>query len=144
MTTSSTQMRILVIDDEEGMGWALQRIVEAEGHTAQVAHSAEEALHLVERQVYDLVFVDAKLPDMDGPHLLTRMRVCGPAPPCVLISGYLSQDDDLVQTCLAQGRICAFVGKPFLLAEIRDVLELARRRRETATARHRNNIAAPS
>jgi DNA-binding response OmpR family regulator len=144
MTTSSPQMRILVIDDEEGMGWALQRIAEAEGHTAQVAHSAEEALHLIERQVYDLVFVDAKLPDMDGAHLLTRMRARGLTPPCVLISGYLSQDDDLVQACLAQGRICTFVGKPFLLAEIRSVIELARRRQAAATARPCDSAVRPS
>ena len=115
-------MRILVIDDEEDMCWALRMILEVEGHTSMVAMNAEGALLLLEKETFELAFVDAKLPDMEGTDLLARIHVKCPDLPCVLVSGYLYDDDDLVQTCRSRGLIRAFIGKPFLLTQVRDVL----------------------
>ena len=115
-------MRILVIDDEEDMCWALQKILEVEGHTSMEAMNAEGALALLEGETFDLAFVDAKLPDMEGTDLLAHINVMCPDLPCVLVSGYLYDDDDLVQACQSQGLIRGFIGKPFLLSQVRDVL----------------------
>ena len=118
-------MRILIIDDEEDTCWALQKILEVEGHTSTAAMNAEGALALLEGETVDLAFVDAKLPDMEGADLLARINAKCPGLPCVLISGYLYDDDDLVHACQSQGLIRGFIGKPFLLSQVRDVLRWA-------------------
>jgi DNA-binding NtrC family response regulator len=119
---------ILVVDDEEDMCWALRRIIEAEGHEVSVAHDAATALHLSERNLFHLCFVDAKLPDMEGIDLIDRLHGKHSTLPCVLVSGYFYVDDEIVHAGLRSGRLSAFIGKPFLLVEIRDALQLAHSR----------------
>ena len=118
-------LQILVVDDEEDICWVLQHIIEAEGHRVSIAHDAAKALHLLACISFDLCFVDAKLPDMEGTDLIDRLHGVRSTLPCVLVSGYLYMDDDIVQTSLRSGRVSAFIGKPFLLAEVRDALRLA-------------------
>ncbi len=127
-------MQILVVDDEKDMCWALQRIIEAEGHEVSVAYDAATALHLVQRQSFDLCLVDAKLPDMEGTELLDRLHCSHPALPCVLMSGYLCADDEVVQTRLRGGRVSTFIGKPFLLADVRNAVRSGRPVRELVPA----------
>jgi CheY-like chemotaxis protein len=125
MRQTKQGLRILVVDDEEDMCWALQRILEAEGHAGTIANSAGEALRLVRQEAFHLAFVDVKLPDMDGFDLVARLRTVCPTMPCILLSGYLYDDDVSVQAGLSEGLIRDFIGKPFLLSEIRDTIRLA-------------------
>ena len=125
MNSQQHGMPILVVDDEEDMCWALQRILEAEGHEPTVAMNAEEAVRALEKKAFCLAFVDAKLPDMDGLDLAVRMRAICPTLPCVLVSGYLYDDDDLVRAGLGAGVICGFIGKPFLLKQVHDAMQFA-------------------
>lgn len=122
MSASHKRLHVLIVDDEEDMGWALQRIVESDGHDSTTASSAEEALRLLRSGTYDLAFVDVKLPDMDGLELVQRMHGVTPALPCVLVSGYFYDDDESVQSGLASGLIQGFIAKPFLLAQVREAL----------------------
>jgi DNA-binding NtrC family response regulator len=115
----------LVVDDEEDICWALQRILEAEGHCVTTAGSAREALRLARRRAFSIAFVDIKLPDMDGFDLLARLQGLCPALYGVVISGYLCDHDLGVQTGVREGTIRAFIGKPFLLSQIREALRLA-------------------
>jgi DNA-binding NtrC family response regulator len=126
VTGHRRNLQILVVDDEEDMCWALRRIIEAQGYRVSVAHDAATALERLRHVPFDLCLVDAKLPDMEGTDLIDRLHAVCPALPCVLVSGYLYIDDEIVQTSLRSGRIAAFIGKPFLLAEIRDALRPAR------------------
>lgn len=117
------RLHILVVDDEEDMCWALQRIIESEGHSSTVASSAQKALQIMATTPFDLAFVDVKLPDMDGLELVQRMRRLSSALPCVLVSGYFYDDDEPVQASLAAGQIAGFIGKPFQLTQVQDALK---------------------
>ena len=115
-------LHILIIDDEEDMCWALQKIVESEGHRCAVAKSARETLPLLAANSFHLAFVDVKLPDMEGLDLVVQMRRLAPRLPCVLVSGYFYEDDQPVQAALKAGLISGFIGKPFLLSQVRESL----------------------
>ena len=58
--------KILVIDDEEVIRLLFKEILEELGHQVITAEVAAEAIHLVEREDYDLIFVDLKMPGVDG------------------------------------------------------------------------------
>jgi two-component system nitrogen regulation response regulator GlnG len=71
MTVRSSH--ILVVDDEESICWSLKRLLADEGHTVAVASSAESALEMAQRQRPDLVFMDVRLPGMDGIAAIDRL-----------------------------------------------------------------------
>ena len=70
----STLIRILVVDDEEVIREACQRILRRAGHTVDLASNGEQALKLIRQTHYDLALIDIKMPVLDGLGLMEIMR----------------------------------------------------------------------
>ncbi|MHC4931391.1 MAG: sigma-54-dependent transcriptional regulator, partial [Planctomycetota bacterium] len=64
--------RVLIIDDEPGVCWALRKVLEEAGHDVEVAGTAEQGLPLASS--CDLVFLDIALPGMTGLEALERLK----------------------------------------------------------------------
>ena len=64
--------RILIVDDEQAVCWALERALTGEGYAVSVAASAEEAFALAAQGRPDAIFLDVRLPGMDGLTALAR------------------------------------------------------------------------
>jgi two-component system, NtrC family, nitrogen regulation response regulator NtrX len=79
--------RILVIDDEAAIRDSLRMIIEYEGYEFVGASSGPEGITLVERESPDLVFLDIKMPGMDGFDVLERIKAVSDVP-VVMISGH--------------------------------------------------------
>jgi two-component system, NtrC family, nitrogen regulation response regulator NtrX len=79
--------RILVIDDEAAIRDSLRMIIEYEGYEFAGASSGPEGIALVERESPDLVFLDIKMPGMDGFEVLERIKAVSDVP-VVMISGH--------------------------------------------------------
>jgi DNA-binding NtrC family response regulator len=80
--------RILIVDDEESICYALREYLADEGHRVDVAATAEEGLRLAEGGGVDAVVLDVRLPGMDGLTALGRFRQeVGPAP-IVIITAF--------------------------------------------------------
>ncbi|HOX24495.1 MAG TPA: response regulator [Candidatus Krumholzibacteria bacterium] len=67
-------VRVLVVDDEEGIVKALQLHLEMQGYTVETAGSGPEALAALERHRYDVVLSDIMMAEMDGVELLMRIK----------------------------------------------------------------------
>ena len=80
--------RILVIDDEAGIRDSLRMILQYEGYEVVAAPSGEEGIALLEREAPDLVFLDVKMPGMDGLDVLARIKATSDSTPVVIISGH--------------------------------------------------------
>jgi DNA-binding NtrC family response regulator len=113
---------ILIVDDEPDMCWALQHILEKHGFSAEKTSSGREAIALVQQHHFRNVFLDAKLPDIDGLKLAKLIRELDPSVHIVIISGYFYRDDVDVQKAMIQGEISGFISKPFDNKEILSVL----------------------
>jgi DNA-binding NtrC family response regulator len=113
---------VLVVDDDPDMGWAMRHLLRSAGRTAVIAETGADGLRLAAAGGFRVAFVDLKLTDADGLELTARLRAAHPGLACVLMSGYLYPDDDSVQAALADGRIAAFLAKPFLLTQLHDAL----------------------
>jgi two-component system phosphate regulon sensor histidine kinase PhoR len=59
-------MKIIVIDDEEGMREGIKRILQKREFLVDVAPDGETAIELLEKNTYDIAFVDLKMPGIDG------------------------------------------------------------------------------
>lgn len=77
---------ILVVDDEEAVGYVFERYLAIKGYRVSVATSGEQALASFQRDTPDLVVTDYKMPGMKGDELLRRLRAIAPGLPAVMIS----------------------------------------------------------
>lgn len=116
----TSPVRALIVDDEPDMCWALERILEPEGYSVHACTTAAEALETLQREPFDLVFLDAKLPDAEGAELCSRIKSIRKETCIFLLSGYFYQNDAAVRDLLRKGVIAGFLGKPFDAADVRD------------------------
>jgi len=111
----SLKASILVIDDEEIIRALLEETVTDLGHRVVSAGTSSEGLELVTQQDFDLVFLDLKMPDMDGAELFRRIKIIKPKLPVIIITGY--PDSDMMARALVHGPF-AVMNKPFSESDI--------------------------
>jgi two-component system nitrogen regulation response regulator NtrX len=80
--------RVLVVDDEDAVRSSLKMIFEYEGYEVLLAASGPVGLKLAEQEQPDLVFLDIKMPQMDGLEVLKKLKERDGAPPVVILSGH--------------------------------------------------------
>jgi two-component system, NtrC family, nitrogen regulation response regulator NtrX len=123
--------RILVIDDEGGNRDSMRRTLEYEGYQFIGASTGPEGLALIESDPPDLVFLDIKMPGMDGLDVLERIKTSHPTLPVVMVSGHGN-----VQTAFeARDRgASGFIEKPFSESALIERIqkELSENRTQTA------------
>jgi two-component system nitrogen regulation response regulator NtrX len=119
--------RILLIDDDAGIRDSMRMPLEYEGYEYLSAASAEEGITLVQRDSPDIVFLDVKMPGMDGMEALNRIKAINDAVPIVMISAH-----GTTSTAFEASKRGAvdFIEKPFgaerLLVTIRNQLDRTR------------------
>jgi DNA-binding NtrC family response regulator len=117
------QSMALVVDDEPDLAWALQQVLKLDGWQAIVAYTGKAAIELASSRRLRIVFVDAKLPDMDGMAVAERIGKLQPGAAIVLISGYFAADDHEIEEAQQRGLFVRFISKPFDLEEISGLAE---------------------
>jgi two-component system nitrogen regulation response regulator NtrX len=128
--------RILLIDDDAGIRESMRMPLEYEGYEYLSAGTAEEGIALVQRESPDIVFLDIKMPGMDGMEALNRIRAIDEGVPVVMISAH-----GTTSTAFEASRRGAidFIEKPFgaerLLVTIKNQLDRSRLIDENKTLR---------
>ncbi len=79
---------ILVIDDEAAIRETLREILEYEKYEVTLAEDGAKGLQLLQKNSYDVVLSDVKMPGIDGMELLDRVQALAPDVPMVMISGH--------------------------------------------------------
>jgi two-component system nitrogen regulation response regulator NtrX len=119
--------RILLIDDDAGIRDSMRMPLEYEGYEYLAAGSAEEGIGLVQRDAPDIVFLDVKMPGMDGMEALNRIKALNENVPVVMISAHGTAS--LGAEATRRGAV-DFIEKPFgaerLLVTIRNQLDRSR------------------
>jgi DNA-binding response OmpR family regulator len=113
-----TKARILVVDDEQGMVWAIRHSLSDEGYDVLSAYDGLEALGVARRHQPDLMILDIIMPRLDGLQVCREVRrdpMLG-AVPILLLTGCGDTDD--VVTGLDEGADDYLV-KPFEMKELK-------------------------
>jgi excisionase family DNA binding protein len=113
--TVGRQAHILVVDDEPVIGQLFRDSLEKNGCHVTTMVSSLEALELVARQPFDLIFLDLAMPDLDGSELFRRIRHIDKQVPIAIITGY--PDSELLKKAKEHGPFMIMI-KPFTDNEI--------------------------
>ena len=110
--------KILLIDDDETIRDSLKMFFSGEGIHIDTAETAEEGIHALEKQSYDIIVTDYKLPGMDG---LTFLRhICDLCPDAfkILMTAYKQE----LPAAVAELGVDECMQKPFSAKSIKDSL----------------------
>jgi two-component system nitrogen regulation response regulator NtrX len=80
--------KVLIVDDEEAIRSSLQMMFEYEGYDCLQAASGPAGLKMIDSYQPDLIFLDIKMPQMDGLEVLKEIKARDGAPPVVILSGH--------------------------------------------------------
>ena len=81
-------MKILIIDDENAIRRALREILEFEDCQVEEAENGKEGIDKLQKNEYDLIFCDIKMPIMDGLDVLSNAMKLNIETPIIMISGH--------------------------------------------------------
>lgn len=82
------QSRLLVVDDEVNIRRTLVALLQRSGYTVESAENGEEAVVLLEKQRFDLLLVDLKMPGMDGMQVVAAARARQPEIEIIVLTGH--------------------------------------------------------
>jgi DNA-binding NtrC family response regulator len=125
----SRQANILVIDDEETMRDSCQQTLSRDGNRVEVAEDGSRGLAMLERESFDLVILDLKMPGVSGMEVLKKIKERDPEAMVIVITGYAT-----VESAVEAMKIGAydFIPKPFTPDSLRVIVKRALDRRELA------------
>ena len=109
--------RILAVDDEPVILDSFRKILVVAGYAIDTVESGREALGLVQKQKYDFVFTDLKMPEMDGLDVVKGVKHFSPETDIVVITGFAT-----IESAVNAMKFGAmdYVQKPFTEDELID------------------------
>ncbi len=124
------QLRILIIDDDQEVRTSLQTVLETLGYSAHTAATGEEGLNAIQRESFDLVLCDLRLPGASG---LDVLKHKSSTVPVILMTAYGNAD---IATQAARGGAFDYISKPInpddLIFTLRKFEDFERLKRENA------------
>lgn len=118
--------KILIAEDEKGMRDVLEIFLQEEGYQTFSVKDGLEAMGMLERDIYDLVITDIKMPGADGFEVLKKIKEISPHTVVIMITAY-----GTTESAIEAIRLGAYdyIEKPFKIEEIRVVVKRALERR---------------
>jgi DNA-binding response OmpR family regulator len=111
---------VLVVDDDDDVRDTLQMLLEADGHFALSASSAEEAMSMIEAHQPICVILDLNMPEVGGAQLAKRIRsIHGTGVVLIVLTGSTDESD---QDAAERAGVDYVLHKPLNVAHLRDLL----------------------
>ncbi len=108
---------ILIVDDDPGIGITLRNILVKSGHKVGIAHAGEEAITMAQKREYNILFIDMKLPTINGLETYLVIKKINPEIVTIIMTAYRQEMNELVQEALNNSAYTCLY-KPLDLAEM--------------------------
>ncbi len=117
----SGQPTVLVVDDDPALQTLFKQFLKKAGFGRIVVGSGAEAIAYAEKQTFDLVFLDLKLPDIGGDELYAKLKAMHPDLPIVIITGY--PDSEILSKILSSGPVTV-IKKPIEFEQLNRTVKI--------------------
>lgn len=114
--------KILVADDEKSMREFLEIMLKKEGYKVSLASNGEEVVKMIEKDIFDLVLLDIRMPKLDGISALKKIKSVSPETVAIMITAYASADSAI--QAMKEGAY-DYITKPFKVDEIKLIIQNA-------------------
>jgi two-component system response regulator PilR (NtrC family) len=114
--------KILVADDEQSMREFLDIMLKKEGYKVALASNGEDVLKQMEKDIFDLVLMDVRMPKLDGISTLKKIKGVSPETVVIMITAYASADTAI--KAMKEGAY-DYITKPFKVEEIKLIIKNA-------------------
>ena len=112
--------KILIIDDEDVVRNYVRRALAGRGWEVAEKADGASALALLEKEEFDVVVCDLKMPDMRGEEVVKRISALRPGARIIVITGSVS---NIASPIVPGVNVAGFLIKPFGINEIRELAE---------------------
>jgi len=121
---------VLVVDEDRNNCETFRDILEVRGYQVSIACSGEEAIDMTRDNSYDVVFIDTKLPNMNGLETYLAIKGVNPQAVAVMMVAYSREVDELLEEPLG-GDVHTYLHKPFEIEEVIQLVDgISRRKRQ--------------
>ncbi|PYK78197.1 MAG: transcriptional regulator [Verrucomicrobia bacterium] len=117
----SGQPTVLVVDDDESLQNLFKLFLKKIGFSRVVVGTVKEAIAALEKQKFDLVFLDLKLPDGPADDVYDFVKRDQPDCPVIIITGY--PDSEMLDRILAKGPITV-LKKPLKTEQLQQTVKI--------------------
>ena len=114
------QRSILVVDDEEALRTVLSGELVSEGYQVDTASDGDEAITIVQNKPFDLVFLDIKMPRVDGFEVLKFIKKTSPAIKVIMLTAFADLKNAIESKKLGAED---FISKPYDLVDLLTTIE---------------------
>lgn len=111
---------ILVVDDYFADRETLKAILEERGYRVITAETGAEALDKVKEKHFDVIFLDIRLPDVDGTLIFEQVKTIDPEVAVIMMTGY--SEEEVVRRAISRGAYTC-IYKPFDIEKIMAVVK---------------------
>jgi CheY-like chemotaxis protein len=118
------KIRVLLVDDESDFVESMSLWLQAKGYSVSVAASGEKAIQMVKEQTPQIVFLDIKMPNMDGIETLRQIRKLNQKLPVIMVTAYADEEKRIESQKL---NISGFFAKDDDLKVLQNTIELTLR-----------------
>jgi len=115
----SGQPTVLVVDDDEGLQEMFKLFLKRAGLSRLVVGTGKDALAAIDKQKFDLCFLDLQLPDITGDEVYANAKQKYPELPIVIITGY--PDSEIMNNILKHGPVTV-LKKPLRVEDLQETL----------------------
>ncbi|MDI6642377.1 MAG: response regulator, partial [Elusimicrobiota bacterium] len=115
--------KVLVVDDEKNIREALEEFLTDEGYEVSLAEDGHKGLEKFKNEDYDLVFMDVRMPGIDGIETLHMMKQSKPEVKVVIITGMPDETTFDRAVSVSPDIVHGFLAKPFKPDDIRKCLQ---------------------
>ncbi len=122
-----SQVNILVVDDEESMRDSCRQALLRDGNRVEAAEDGLKGLAMLEKESFDLVILDLKMPGMSGMEVLQKIKEEAPEVVVVVITGYATVESAV--EAMKEGAY-DYIPKPFTPDSLRIIVDRALERRK--------------